>query len=509
VLFLWGCPPPNNTGNPDGGGTLPGDPPQIALVIPDSNAVGTRLEMRVSVSGCDSVKQLAIYDRQQFIKTVVYTGAPTQIALQPNEVPYNHRMAAELSLVARAWCADGRQNVSAPQGAKFFPVAEVVSSPTGGQVVPDNFYAEGSGANTAFIGCSEDAAGNRSLVKVGITGQVLTANTTLPFPCSSASVFTDKDPKTGIRWMMEPGVGVFAYDSNLSVKSFYSGEVKTLGLGPDGDAIVWEDVLSGTTLKRLPARAQSTSTSVTPIWSHPSVGHVIGTPVANADGSVFIAYAENQIAGATSVTISVERLDYRDGETAGYYRLSTITFGAGDPPPRPPVAFSPSGSILYIPVGLAGGQSRVLACSTSENGCTGTGLKWATTLTFPGGVGLLLPYAGGSRVAAVTAQHVYFLRAENGFLSGTGPVDPAGALVAHAVQPGLGRDFYLLFGPNQLGTLPLEIVALDSAETGEVFRYELLGGSLTVAVGDDGQPWLRVGRNLVRPLPLTEYRLVK
>jgi hypothetical protein len=303
-------------------------------------------------------------------------------------------------------------------------------------------------------------------------------------------------------------VGVFAYDTNLQIKSLYNGPVKSLGIGPDGDALVWEDVPLGSTIKRIPARGTNTG-SANPIWAHDSAGLVVGTPVANPDGSAFVAYVAGQVTGGTSVDIIVERLDYRDGSLAGSYKMTSITYGAGDPVPQPAVAFSPSGAILYVPVGQPGGQNRVLACSTSANGCTGSGLKWSTTLTFPGGIGLLLPYAGGSRVAAATAKHIYFLRADTGVISGGGPVDPNGALVAHAVQQGIGRDFYMLFGPDQFGSKPLEVVAIDSAEEGEVFRYELLANSLTVAVADDGQPWLRIGRDLVRPLPLIEYRRVK
>lgn len=512
LALLWtGCPPPTN-GNPDGG-NISGDPPQLSLGVPDTNAADTALKMNVTVTGCNSVQTLAIFNNDQFIKKIPYTGTPTQFSLAPNEVPYNHSVAASLTLTAKAWCQDGRSNTSPPQSVQYFPVAQVVTLPGGGPVVPDTFYAEGSGAGTAFIGCSEDAAGRRSLVKVDVTGNVVASNSSLPFPCAANSVFTDKNPLTGTRWMWTPGVGALAYDSSLNITSFITTPVTALGVGPDGDAVVYEDVQGGSFVRRYPAKSGSNTTAASALWYQTPPGGgtqislILGSPVVTPDGSVYLAYFVTTPVGATSGTVTVQRLDYvHGGRVAGQYDIKVVPYGFGDAPPRPPVTFSADGSIIYVPNQLAVGQTEVLACSTAGNDCTGPTFKWRSG-TLSGDVLLLLPYASGSRVAAVTPQHVYFLRANDGVTVSS--VDPDGALVANGVQPGLGRDFFALFGDNKAGAPALEIVGLDSAENGELFRYQLLGGSLTAAVADDGQLWMRIGNNLVKPMPLPEYRLVK
>lgn len=494
-----------------------GDPPQVALAIPDNNAVGTSFKMNVSVTGCDSVKWLGIYDRDVFLKSATYVGAPTVVTLAPNEVPYGRGIAADLSLVAKIVCTDGRGNSSAPQAARFFPVASVVASPTGDQIVPDLFYADGIGASVVFVGCNQSPTGARSLVKVNASGNVVGANNTLPFPCSNAAIFTNRNAVTGKRWMWEPGVGAFAYDANLTASGVVPLPVKALGVGPDGDAVIFDDTPFGAVLRRVSHRDGAS------VWAHGTLGKVIADPVINPDLSVTIVYFVDNL-GTYSGTVKIEKLDYRDGRQTGLYDIRIISWGIGDVAPIPPVALNASGSIVYIPTQLAGGQSQVLACATNACGCGGIlappascptaqagALKWQS-VALDGSAGLLLPYASDSRLAVITAHHSYFLRTGDGLVSGSA-VDPDGALVANSVQPGKGRDFYILNGPapssSQPAPMPLEVVAMDSAELGVVFRYEILAGSMTAAVDDGGQVWLRIGKNLVKPLPLPEYRLVR
>ena len=82
---------------------------------------------------------------------------------------------------------------------------------------------------------------------------------------------------------------------------------------------------------------------------------------------------------------------------------------------------------------------------------------------------------------------------------------PEGALYTTGVQPGQGRDFYFLNGSGAAGSLPVELVAVDAPENGELLRFSTNGSSLMAGVDESGQLWLRVGPNLVRPLPLIEY----
>jgi hypothetical protein len=112
----------------------------------------------------------------------------------------------------------------------------------------------------------------------------------------------------------------------------------------------------------------------------------------------------------------------------------------------------------------------------------------------------------------IGAQKTYFLNEATGQVRNFEglPVTAAGALFAHSVQPGNANDFYILNGPA--GGYPTEIVALDSPDWGELWRYELASGgelpqtALYLAVDEAGQAWVRSGGKQVKPFTLAQYR---
>ncbi|RKH12834.1 hypothetical protein D7X74_23025 [Corallococcus sp. CA047B] len=114
-------------------------------------------------------------------------------------------------------------------------------------------------------------------------------------------------------------------------------------------------------------------------------------------------------------------------------------------------------------------------------------------------------------MAAIGLQRVWFLNADTGAIVNKDgkSVDASGTL--QVVQVQLGRatspEFYLLNGSGP-GELPLEIVAVDSGEKGELFRYEV-SSSLSCSVDNDNRLWMRTGNSLVQTLPLADYRKVR
>jgi hypothetical protein len=129
-----------------------------------------------------------------------------------------------------------------------------------------------------------------------------------------------------------------------------------------------------------------------------------------------------------------------------------------------------------------------------------------------------VPYAAGTRLAAIAAQQAWFLDTTNGAITNKGGASLAaeGGLVVLQVQSGAppnAQAFYLLNGaPPQAGLpapQPLEIVATDDPTKGELYRYQVSAGSLSVAIDESGTLWMRVGGSLVRPLTLNEYRQVR
>ena len=97
-----------------------------------------------------------------------------------------------------------------------------------------------------------------------------------------------------------------------------------------------------------------------------------------------------------------------------------------------------------------------------------------------------------------------------------GALSPEGGLVVLQVQSGAppnAQAFYLLNGPPPQEGLPapqpLEIVATDDPAKGELYRYQINAGSISVAMDEPATLWMRAGGSLVRPLTLGEYRQVR
>lgn len=503
LALLTACPPNSNSAN------LAGDPPQVTLTLPDTNHVGTSFRVTVQVSGCDTVNKLSLFDHgSTYLRDVTYVAGGTSIDLKPNEVPYTHGIAAQLELTAHVECSDGRTADSAPQSGSFFPVESIVTPTAGGQVVPTFFFAEGAGDLTYFFGCGADASGTY-LEKVHVSGVAVATQRNLPVQCSTATQYSDKNPVTKHRWMMEPGLGLLEFDSNLNILTSVQGSFTAMGVAPDGDVVAYSSGLAGGLVMRYP---HDGGTNAPAKWQVDvgSVGSTLaGGPQVNPDGTVFLAYFTSGGSGQFSVTS--ERLDYRNGDTSSSYLLRTVAYSGT----LPPAALSPSGSVIYLPDETAPGYTTIRACATNAPSCTDTGVLLWSSDPLPGNARLLLPFAQGSQLAVVTTTNTFFIHTGPPPTLGVGGVSsvialtPSTPLVPMFVQPGLGRDFYL-FNGLPTGSVPTEVIGMDSQDSGPVFQYKLptdQGGGISGAVADDGQLWLRINANLVKPLSNVQYRL--
>jgi hypothetical protein len=510
-----------------GGGNKPPvkDPPQAVLSVPKPNVAGPKLTVSISATGCDQIQSLSIYDGEDFLKSVPYSGpGSVSVDLLANEVKYTRGIAVQMSLKARVVCTDGRQNDSQPQPATFFPAAEVIEPRSGGQVVTDNFVVEGSLPLPYFIGCGNDASqgGKPYLYKVDKNGNVVN-QTAMPFLCTTNTVITPKNASSGKRWVWTPDAGAIAVDSSLTITGRVTLPLDLLEVGPDGDAIIY-DAGAGGSAKQVYRARHDTGANRWPRVYNP-IGLLINSPVARGSDIVFASVTSDG-ASAGRANIVVARVDYglQDVNTGGIELGNTImTEIASDTPlatEAPPSIFSPDGNVLYMAFGGLGGVTEVRACVTSASGCQGTAQRWANPPILTGAVVALVPYAAGTRVAAIAPQKVWFLDASNGNVTNKGgigsPMISSGALVVLQVQSGAAGNplaFYLLNGPAPQTNLPppqpLEIVATDDPAKGELYRYSIGSGSMAVAIDDAGTLWMRAGPNLVRPLTLAEYRQVR
>jgi hypothetical protein len=487
----------------------PPDPPRVTVAPERSSVADTHLAVNINVSGCAAVKHLSLWNRDAHVGDVTWAGNPTRVEIQPNQLRYTGGLAANLALVAKVVCDDDRQNESSPVGVRFLPVAEVVKAQPGSQVVTDVFFAEGQGANVGFLGCSGNAAtGGTAFARVNRSGEVVAFNSALPFPCTAATWVTDLHLASFKRWAVEPGVGAFAFHpGTLAVTAFHLGNVRFLSVGPDGDAVIHTAGGNGD-FQRVIRLAHDGSGER---WAQPfgPAGTVMGNPGIHATLGVYLPVFVDQM-GMYQGTVAVQRVDYDSGGAVGaVLPMKIIQYGLGDIPPIPPAAFNADASIVYFPFQTQPGATTVLACATNATGCTGNSLRWQSP-TLTGNVLLTVPFHGHSVLAAVSHPFTWFLDSSTGVVLNKDQkaVSPSGALVTMGVQPGRGRDFYLLNGSGQPGTLPSEIVAVDAPEFGPLFRYGINGSHLMAGVDDGGQLWLRVARDLVRPLPLAEYQLV-
>lgn len=489
----------------------PPSPPRVAITVPEGNVVGTHVKLSVSVTGCDTVQSVELLDQGERLKMLPANSGETLIELYSHEISYKRGIAARLSLTARATCANGQSSESQPAPVTFFPVESVLEGGPGVQVVPDYFIAEGRGSNVTFLGCGNESTGIPKLFRVNANGEV-TQQLQMPFICNANTTITKAQPSTGIRWVWTPGAGVMAINESFEVVSqpYSQLPLTSLTVDPDGHALVLDTNGNFRRLKKDAGIVNKPEDM--DLWNehYKPGGDLIGTPIFRAELGQVLLPMYNVLFDTAEGEVSLHTLDYRTGpvneQPVGAYSIVQV-YADGTPPAA---SISANGQEFTLAFGTADGRTIVISCPTNGTICEGPNRRWQSE-PIQGRVALLLPYAGTSRLAAIAYQHVWFLNPTNGaVLNKNGAaISPNGAFSVLQVQQGAnnGHDFYLLNGtPGMSVPQPTEIVAVDRAENGELFRYQLPGGNLTAAVDDDGRLWMRMNLKLVKALPLYEYR---
>ncbi|MGA9521869.1 MAG: hypothetical protein WBV82_10410, partial [Myxococcaceae bacterium] len=294
----------------------PPDPPRVT-VTPSSSSIADRvLPVSITVSGCDEITAMTLYDREEIVQQVVWAGNPTKLEIEPKRLKFKSGIAADLSLTAKVTCADGRSNVSNAAPVTFFPVEGVVRNPEGGPVVTDVFVAEGTSPNVSFIGCSGNGNGTTSLVRVDQTGAIVAWNSSLPFSCSNALWITDVNTATGKRWAVEPGIGAFAFDASLNITASYLGSVQNLGVGPDGDAVLYDNQDGDEPVKRISHDSGAQK------WGFATKGVLMGNPSVQNLGVYLPVFADPF--GQYQGTVAVQRVNYGTGLAIGENEIKKI-----------------------------------------------------------------------------------------------------------------------------------------------------------------------------------------
>lgn len=545
-LFL-GCPvdPPPVT---------PPAPPRAFLTLPMTTVVATSIKGSLTTMGCKKVGQVQILESGNFLLDAQYKGEPTNFEIAPallNRLYPARGFSTPLSLTAKVICEDVttltdggfivREGLSQPASLNFLPVESVRATP-GFLALPDSFVAEGgiAGQPTTFIGCTATNTG-RALVRVDSTGMIRAINEALPqgFVCDYTSVITDLNTTTGTRWLWIPQTGAFAFDGNLNITSVFSGEVSRLSVAPDGDAIVTlEDPSAATKAQVLRIRARTPNGQDSRVWTTLSGPLDTGYPGEfNSDPVVDIGTRRVYTSSwqyriqATNGLIAVLVYSYDTGMLVNGPPPAILNFSFPNPlnrPIKPNGAFKEDGSLFYAPLLTIDNQGQVsttvLACATNIGGCQNAARRW-TSPTFPGELTTVVPFSRGNMLGIVGPFATWFLGSMDGLVKNLTapqadpqPLRPTGSLITQGVVPGKGTDFYLLNGPippnEQTPSFPTEIIATDHPSAGALWQLSIMGGtqpadSLFIAVDDNGQAWMRMATDQVRPLGLMQYRSLR
>ncbi len=502
----------------------PKPPPQAFLTVPEPMILGSSIKGSLTTSGCTKVEGVDLLANGGFIANANYRGNPTEWELTGallNRYYSQLGFAVPLTLTAKVTCDDGRNNVSQAVGVKFLPVASVLEVP-GSQALPDAFVAEGglSGTPTTFIGCVGMQVGV-ALARVGTDGMISAYNATLPFNCSYESVISEKSRATQTRWVLQPGVGAFAFDTGLNITAIVQGAYKQMYVTSDGDAILWKDIVPDSML----VRAQPKPATPTQVvrWEVRFPGIMNAAPAVDVGNRFVWASSWQYDQGSGIGNIVALKYNYDTGQLLNNPPpiLVQQSFNTLNTPIIPNGAFNADGTLLYVPFLTVDNQGLVKSvaqgCATNATGCQGASRRW-TSRIFDGVISNIVPFSGQNFLAAAGPYQVYFLSTTDGTVKNLGeqPLRPEGSLIVHGVQAGAGADFYLLNGPNvsTATTYPIEIVATDHPTSGELWRFSLGGGETPtsgnyLAVDEGGAVWLRVGAKMVKPLSNAEYRTAR
>ncbi|MFT3707477.1 MAG: hypothetical protein QM817_07390 [Archangium sp.] len=539
AAFIVGCPDPDPPPPP------PPNPPTVTLLVTENNIYGDSVKGTVNVVGCKKVAGVELFHQDERLQTIDYTSGATNWTLPSTTFAglYSRLgFAASLTLKAKATCDDARTNTSLPVGVKFFPITQKYVGPSGEQLVPDNFVAEGGdngGSQNTFLGCVRVQTGGTTLARVDRNGTLLAMvdPSAMPFDCSLGTQITDLSTISGFRWIFEPGVGAYALCLSAACGNFSIGKVlrdstaTRIGVSRGGVAVVWLNI-SGTNngfVKLFPG-GSDTSNDLTVRFETTVILNADPLVDDGAGQAIWMSRWEYNFGAMVKVASIVPyKYDLGNGQlTNGVVNGNPAVLLQQQYPmdstsmPIMPVGFfSPTGDQFTIPLLSYANdntlQTTVVSCATAFGLCQGTARRWSSA-TFPGMIRLVVPYSANNIYAAIGPYQVWFLESQRGTILNLGekPITPSGSNVVVGVQPGGGADFYVLTGPD-LGmdpSFPNEIIAVDTPQAGELWRVGFGSGEspnngMTIAIDVGNHVWLRTGQDLIQPLTNADYRAAR
>ncbi|MBL8955824.1 MAG: hypothetical protein JNK82_33935, partial [Myxococcaceae bacterium] len=460
----------------DGGQSPPNPPapPQVHLSAAKLNVVGTSFTVKIRVTGCEIVQALELEQGKIPFKNVTYRGDNTEVVVVPGDIARFYGaagIAANLSLTARAYCNDARENRSSPLAIKFFPVQSSIEPSMGRSIMmPDSFVAEGGVGTTpvTFLGCA-NIGGALGLARVNTSGDLAGdcpctqapcgCNMALPFGCNYFASISDK-VAGNYRWLYQPGAGAFAFDVNMNITGGITHDAfKMFVVGPDGDALVWDSsgILANNALKKVRHNSGvigDVSFGAHMAWQTAVQGIQNGPPVHDNTTGLFLIPMW-KLPGDGRGIQNIVFVNYMTGQVTGEKELVRQKFEFLDLMYPPQVGMSPDARTVYISVPILDQptKSKVIACGTQgmQSGCQ---QRWSSPV-LDDVILYIIPFAAGSKIAAISQNKVWFLEESNMATAGSVlnpsgvPTLTSGQLLVNAIQTGRSSDFYLLNAPPQ------------------------------------------------------------
>jgi hypothetical protein len=228
--------------------------------------------------------------------------------------------------------------------------------------------------------------------------------------------------------------------------------------------------------------------------------------------------AEHQIRllAYTNVGPSCDALTTFGGEEGPIFSLenSDIAYNAGDVPHTHRMDLSPADTVVYLPF-VTATDPNTFAVTASEiraYDTTGSGTPLWHSTPFPVEIQRALPFANGTKIAAVADKQVWFLNADGTAINPGKPISAHGSYVVLKAEMGPRQELYLLTGPVPANpnVLPAsEVITLRTPEEGALVRYQVGSGTVMIRADDGGQPWLQVNGLLARMLSADQYTALR
>jgi len=516
---------------------------RVFLTAHEENVVGEVVRLYASVQGCSHVVQAQVLQGNTPLAEIHFENNRAELRLRRELFePFYPELgiAAQLSLKARAKCANGHVSDSLPVSVYFLPAHPPVE-PTDGMAATEHFVATGGTGNTpaTFFGCAETLEGIREPFLAhfdaggNLLGQIFTASlrsvsaNTAPF-CTFETHFSNS--VNGYRWAYTPGnykawpggtpCTLFAFRESpfeaFPHTNFNTGNTTSCaGFVADfqGNAYVVAVSMTGFMLLRLPVQGGALKAS--PPFRGADPGFFVAPPVIS--GST-LHLPHWKVQGASSEAhLEVIRFDISESQAElvplcgpGSALINGLIencpsipgdeFRSGSSPPA--AVLSPDGNRIYL-AGNRANQSFVAAYNLS----TATRERSWGPFALP--IARLSLSRDGQLLVASTEKAVHFLETTSSSQLGE-PLEVSGTLHVAAHLHGPGNSFLLLGSPAY--GWPLEAIAVDNPNQGELWRFMYWGTgktpeqALALAFDNGGHMWMRKGRKFLQLLHKEDYR---